>query len=592
MNEASKNLNSNRSYESQGSLKTGKYHKGLFDEQSEGEVKSISFISENNRRATFKNPDPSNLYHFNKRLDEYLLSIGMDWVLVFREFIQSLDFTEIASRYKGGGNNPYHPAIMLGVILYGIMKNRFALRELEEMTKMDIGCQWIAGGTQIDFTTFSRFMTKHEDLLTDEYFELITMKVLSVIGKKVFTISIDGTVIQAAASRYKSLKLEAAKAEAERAETEALKAEEKSNGKPEDIKLIKELNKKTEHAAKVSEIAEQRADARKKKGRKAEDTQISPTEPDSAFQQMKDKSYASSYKPSVAASEDRIIVAKDVHATSEIKPVPDMLDQSQRVCDSTIKRGLVDANYFNPKMFNEFLNRDMDVLCPEGKSTGSGEWVKKSDKQIPKNQFIYDANTNTYKCPEGKILKQVKHSKQTEKTEECWLYQCSECDECPRRKECTKSSQGRSIKRLKGDEDKEIMREVMKDPRAKKMHSKRKGAVEPVFSEIRGVQGLRRFRRRGLNKVKMEFSLHAIAHNIRRMFALAELPKILASRTLFFLLQFFALLTKITSQVSNAIKKLFANIKSNFTTHIFNKIFCKIQKPNLKSLFQQALSRE
>ena len=53
------------------------------------------------------------------------------------------------------------------------------------------------------------------------------------------------------------------------------------------------------------------------------------------------------------------------------------------------------------------------------------------------------------------------------------------------------------------------MREVMKDPRAKVIYRKRKGAVEPVFSEIRGVQGLRRFRRKGLNKVKMEFSLHA-----------------------------------------------------------------------------------
>jgi hypothetical protein len=102
MKKTSKNLNCNRSCEPQGSLKTGKYHKGLFEKQLDGEVKSISFVSENNRRATFKNPNPSNLYHFNKRLDEYLIGIGMEWVLVFREFVQSLDYTEIASRYKGG----------------------------------------------------------------------------------------------------------------------------------------------------------------------------------------------------------------------------------------------------------------------------------------------------------------------------------------------------------------------------------------------------------------------------------------------------------------------------------------------------------
>jgi transposase len=568
MNEASKNLNSNRSYESQGSLKTGKYHKGLFDEQSEGEVKSISFISENNRRATFKNPDPYKLYHFNKRLDEYLIGIRMEWVIVFREFIQSLDYTEIASRYKGGGNNPYHPAIMLGVILYCIMKNRFALRELEEMTKMDIGCQWIAGGLAIDFTTFSKFMTKHEDLLTDEFFEQITKKVLSVIGKKVFTISIDGTVIQAAASRYKSLKLEAAKAEAERA-----KAELEKN--PDDEKS----KKKVEHAEQVVETVKQRAEARRKKGLKAEETQVSPAEPEAVRQKMKDNSYAFAHTPSIAASEDRIIVAKDVHPTSETKPVPDMLEQSQRICDSTIKRGLVDGNYFNQKTFNEFVNRDIDVLCPEGKSGGSGEWVKKSNKQIPKNQFIYNEKNNTYECPEGKVLQQVKHSKPTKKTEECWLYQCKECDECPRKKECTKNSQGRTIKRLKGDEDKEIMREVMKNPKAKKIFSKRQGAVEPVFGEIRGMQGLRRFRRKGLKKVKMEFSLHAITHNIRRMFALIELTKILASRTLYFLFQFLALFTKITLQFSIAIKKLLTNIKSNPLNPTSNKTFMQNIKP-------------
>jgi hypothetical protein len=45
--------------------------------------------------------------------------------------------------------------------------------------------------------------------------------------------------------------------------------------------------------------------------------------------------------------------------------------------------------------------------------------------------------------------------------------------------------------------------------------------VEPVFSHLKEVQGLRRFRRRGLAKVRLEFALHVAAYNLSRTVALA-----------------------------------------------------------------------
>ena len=46
--------------------------------------------------------------------------------------------------------------------------------------------------------------------------------------------------------------------------------------------------------------------------------------------------------------------------------------------------------------------------------------------------------------------------------------------------------------------------------------------VEPEFSELKGIQGLQRFRRRGLDKVRLKFALHATAHNLRRLVALTQ----------------------------------------------------------------------
>ncbi len=59
----------------------------------------------------------------------------------------------------------------------------------------------------------------------------------------------------------------------------------------------------------------------------------------------------------------------------------------------------------------------------------------------------------------------------------------------------------------------------MRQPRARKRFSQRQGIVEPVFSVLRGIQGLRRFRRRGLAGVQTEFALHVLAYNLGRAVA-------------------------------------------------------------------------
>jgi hypothetical protein len=60
----------------------------------------------------------------------------------------------------------------------------------------------------------------------------------------------------------------------------------------------------------------------------------------------------------------------------------------------------------------------------------------------------------------------------------------------------------------------------MSHPQARLAYSQRKAMVEPVFADLKECQKFRRFRRRGLVKVRVEFSLRATAHNLRRLVAL------------------------------------------------------------------------
>ena len=99
------------------------------------------------------------------------------------------------------------------------------------------------------------------------------------------------------------------------------------------------------------------------------------------------------------------------------------------------------------------------------------------------------------------------------------MYRTSACQNCVRRGECTTAKAGRRIRRVEGDEAKEALREVMQHPQAQKDFGQRQAMVEPVFSHLRLLQGLTRFRRRGLSGVKREFALHVLAYNLSRAVA-------------------------------------------------------------------------
>ncbi|MFC0696638.1 transposase [Paraburkholderia humisilvae] len=105
-------------------------------------------------------------------------------------------------------------------------------------------------------------------------------------------------------------------------------------------------------------------------------------------------------------------------------------------------------------------------------------------------------------------------------TREHRVYGTSTCGDYDLRAKCTKAGQGRRIKRYPGDGQREALRQVMQHPQAGRIFSQRKAIVAPVFSSLRGQQGLNRFRRRGLAAVRREFTLHVMAYNLSRAVAL------------------------------------------------------------------------
>jgi transposase len=438
-------------------------------------------------------------------LDQYLRESGQTNVFTVARLLDEQDWTEFESSYAATGRPPFSPRQMMGLILYGVMQGVHSLRELERLARLDLGCMWITGGIAPDFTKIGRFITRHQTLLPSSFFESLTRHVIKATGSKTERLAGDGTVIEAACSHYKLLRADAIRTRAEDARA-ALTAE------PDDVGVQRE-HRISEQCVKA---LEERTLARERSGRSTETLSVSPTEPEAMVQPLKRKrGFSTSYKPSILANEDRIITAVAIDPSSETKVVAALLDQSERVVCGKPEEVLFDAGYFDDSVITATIERDISLLCPDGQLPGK----LKQGNVFPKAQFEFDESTETYRCPAGRTLVFMKAFEATKTKPARRQYGTAACGECAIRADCTTQNR-RHILRNANDEKRDALRQVMRQPQVRGVFAQRKAMVEPVFSHLRGKQGLNRFRRKGLAAVAGEFALHALAHNLARAVAL------------------------------------------------------------------------
>ncbi len=454
----------------------------------------------------FVRPDPRGILIGAVRLDEHLKAAKVDWPFVIERILAEQDWAAFEARYSADGRPGYAPLPMVGLVLGGIMNGTDTLRGLEELARTNLGVMWLTGGICPDHSVIGRFLLLHAATLTESFFAGLTASVLKATGSGTSTLAADGTVIAAAAARVGTLRAEALAA-ARR------EAEEKAAASAPTAVDAAALERADQLASAEAELAKRIA-ARKAKGRDPKNLCIHPDEIEAVVQPQKDDTFAPSYKPSVLANAARVAVAGDVHATSETAVMSGLIDDA--AVHGPIDTLLADAGFNSAGMIDTTRTRDIELLAPEGRTRqGEADTAKRSEKQYLKGKFAYDADSDSYRCPAGQQLGRL-HT-----TKEYTLYGGAPCADCPLRAKCTSGQAGRTVKRMPSDADKEAMRAKLASPEHRQRYNKRAGMVEPVFAHLKVVQGLRRFRRRGLAKVQLEFMLHLAAYNLSRAVALA-----------------------------------------------------------------------
>jgi transposase len=461
----------------------------LIEGELEGELKEWARACDED----FINPDPEKIFLGNMRLKDYLEERGMRWVIRLRELVKGSGMQSFVEGYQATGRKAIHPSIMLGLIMYGMIEGKWSLRELEHLASCDVRAWWLCGGEQPDHSTIGKFINRFQDTLTEEYFVNLTrfiVKNLKITGGDVAG---DGTVIEAAASRYRAIKAEAAMQMAEELKHDA---------------------EQVESAEKLAKIAKDRIGKAKSNGKNPRKLKMSVSEPEAVFQPLKNGAVRPSYKPSVLGNSHRLIVGKHVDPSDETCAVGPMFEQHERIFGAKPKRALFDAGYHNHEILGMCVGIGIDVLCPSGKAD-RGEWEKRGNKgKFSKSEFCYDEERDVYVCPAGKELERCNREMRNGRC--TYRYQCADNSDCELKARCAGGKSGRRIRRYEGDELKEGMAQVFESEMARKMYGRRKAMCEPVYSELRELQGLNRFHRQGLTLVNLEFSLHCMAYNLKR----------------------------------------------------------------------------
>ena len=138
---------------------------------------------------------------------EWLPPGHLAWFVIDAVGEMDLDAFYAAYRVDGRSRPPYDPAMMVALLLYAYARGIPSSRVIERACAEDVAFRVIAAQRRPDHATIARFLERHQDALAGLFAEVLTLCARSGLAK-VGVIAVDGTKVQANASRNENLDYE------------------------------------------------------------------------------------------------------------------------------------------------------------------------------------------------------------------------------------------------------------------------------------------------------------------------------------------------------------------------------------------------
>jgi transposase len=450
----------------------------------------------------FKRYDPDQLFLLPPDMKSWLPA--NDLVYFIMDVVKRLDLRDITKHYDSarGGQPPYHPQMMVGLLLYAYCKGVASSRKIEQATHHSVPFRVLAANQHPDHDTISEFRQRHLPALSRLFVQVLRLCQKAGLVK-LGHVSLDGTKVQANASKHKAMsygrmekKAAELKAEVERLLSQAEKVdgdEDALYGKgkqekelPEELafkqsrlRKIEEAMQALEEEARAEAAAKRRQQEEKKKedgdkrkrGRPALAPSEKPeskhqrnfTDPDSRIMKAGPNHFMQGYNGQAAVDAHAQVVVVS-HLTQEpndkqqLRPVLDKM--KEHIGDLKPKMLSADSGYFSENNSHLLAEEGIDGYLATGKHKHGEKPPLPPRGRIPKNATI-------------------------------------------------KERMSRKLRTLKG----------------KATYSKRKHIVEPVFGQIKEERAFRRFSFRGYGKCRAEWDLVCLTHNLLKLFRSGWCPQ-------------------------------------------------------------------
>jgi len=497
---------------------------------------------------------------FPQRIDEDIAE--NDPVRIVNAIVDGLPLDNLRKLYKETGRCPYHPKMMLKVIIYAYMNNVYSCRRIERLLRRDIHYIWLAGYEKPDFITINRFRNRVKEEINNVFTQLVL--ILAERGFVSLDVEyIDGTKIESRANKYtfvwrKTVEKNRAKL-MEKIRVLLQQVDEaiaQDNSTEENAveftpamltEICDELRQAVEQTPKPADKEDKKKLRTKKRQLKElEQHRDKLSEYDSRLEQIGDRNSMS--KTDTDATFMRM--KEDAMNNGQTKPGYNLQisAENQFITDFSLFPNPTDTLTLIP-FFNSFLDRyhrlpsvavaDSGYGSEENyrfmEEAGMDAYVKYNRfhiEQRPRykpnpfhhDNFHYNATEDYYVCPMGQHMTRIgtSHTKTASGyRSENARYRAQNCKGCPLRCLCYKAKDDRRVievnHRLNGYKRK--ARELLTSEDGIKHRGRRCVEPEAVFGQMKFNMAYRRFRHFGKDKVSMDFAFFAIAFNIKKLCA-------------------------------------------------------------------------
>lgn len=125
-------------------------------------------------------------------------------VFLISAVVERQDLREWEAAYSEEGQRPYHPALLLKVLLYAFALGVRGSRKIEQRVKEDLGFRYLAGGAEPDHKTICEFLRRHGRRVNDLFTAVLEQLQRAGLGK-LGVVALDSTRVKANASRDRML---------------------------------------------------------------------------------------------------------------------------------------------------------------------------------------------------------------------------------------------------------------------------------------------------------------------------------------------------------------------------------------------------